>query len=373
MRIAINTRFLLSHKMEGFGWFTFETVKRIVQSHPEHQFIFFFDRAFDKKFIFADNVQGVVLNPPARHPILFKIWFNFSVTRALKKYKIDLFFSPDGYLSLKTNVPQIGVIHDLNFEHYPQDLPTGARKYLQKYFPKFAHKAAHIITVSDFSKQDIVKTYRISADKITVAHNGGSDVFVPITTVEKHVVRDKFTNGEEYFVFVGALHPRKNVGRLLEAFDAFKKETNSKTKLLIVGEDLWKSKKSKPVELQFKSDVIFTGHQSIETLSKIVASAKAMAFVSYFEGFGIPLVEAMKADCPILSGNLTSLPEVGGDAALYCNPFDVDSIKNGLLKLDSDENLRNELIEKGRVQAKKFSWNFTAEKIWTVIEKFIKK
>ena len=367
--------------MEGFGWFTFETVKRIVQAHPEHQFIFFFDRAFDQKFIFADNVQGVVLNPPARHPILFKIWFNFSVTRALKKYKIDLFFSPDGYLSLKTTVPQINVIHDLNFEHYPQDLPSGARKYLQKYFPKFAKKAAHIITVSDFSKQDIVKTYNIAANKITVAHNGGSDVFKPISTVEKQIVRDQFTNGDEYFVFVGALHPRKNVGRLLEAFDAFKKETNSKlssrtkggTKLLIVGEDLWKSKKLKPIELQFKSDIIFTGHQSIEVLSKIVASAKAMAVVSYFEGFGIPLVEAMKGDCPILSGNLTSLPEVAGDAAIYCDPFDVNSIKEGLKKLDNDENLRNSLIEKGREQAKKFSWDFTAEKIWTVLENQLKK
>ena len=98
-----------------------------------------------------------------------------------------------------------------------------------------------------------------------------------------------------------------------------------------------------------------------------------MAVVSYFEGFGIPLVEAMKGDCPILSGNLTSLPEVAGDAAIYCDPFDVNSIKEGLKKLDNDENLRNSLIEKGREQAEKFSWDFTAEKIWTVLENQLKK
>src|SRR6056300_399785 len=113
MRIAINTRFLLKGKMEGFGWFTYETVKRMVMDHPEHTFIFFFDRPYDSHYVFAKNVIPIVLRPPARHPILFKIWFNYSITRALKKHKADVFFSPDGYLSLRTTVPQIGVIHDL--------------------------------------------------------------------------------------------------------------------------------------------------------------------------------------------------------------------------------------------------------------------
>ena len=129
MRIAVNTRFLLPKKMEGFGWYTFETISRIVKKHPEHEFFFFFDRPFDKKFIFASNVTPVVLNPPARHPILFKIWFDRSVTKALKKYQCDAFISPDGYLSLKTDVPQLGVIHDLNFEHHPKDIPASALKY----------------------------------------------------------------------------------------------------------------------------------------------------------------------------------------------------------------------------------------------------
>lgn len=373
MRIAINTRFLLNRKMEGFGWFTYETVKRIVQNHPEHEFIFFFDRSYDPKFIFGKNVKPVVLYPPARHPILFKIWFDFSVSRALKKYKIDLFFSPDGYLSLRTDVPQINAIHDLNFEHHPNDLPKSTLNYYKKYFPLFAQKAKHIVTVSHFSKQDIVKTYNIPESKITVAHNGCSSHFKPISSVDKHIIRDQFTNGEAYFVFVGALHPRKNIQRLLQAFSQFKIESGSKTKLLVVGENLWKSKKLKLEPQEFYADIIFTGHQPIEMLAKIVASAKAMTFVSYFEGFGIPLVEAMNAECPILSGNLTSLPEVAGDAALYCDPFDIESIKNGLMKLDTDEQLRMNLVEKGKLRAKQFSWDFTAEIIWDVIDSCQKK
>jgi len=148
MRIAINTRFLLPHKMEGFGWYTYEIMKRLVENHPEHTFILFFDRSYDAKFVFGENVIPVVLHPQARHPILFRIWFNWSVKRALKKYRADVFFSPDGYLSLTSDLPQIAVMHDLNFEHNPKDLKPTMRKYYQTYFPRFASKAKHIITVS---------------------------------------------------------------------------------------------------------------------------------------------------------------------------------------------------------------------------------
>lgn len=359
--------------MEGFGWYSYETLKRITQNHPEHQFIFFFDRPFDPKFIFADNIEPVVLRPPARHPVLFKIWFNISVTRALKKYKADLFFSPDGYLSLKTDVPQIGVIHDLNFEHYPEDLPAWPRKYLKTHFPLFAKKAAHIMTVSEFSKQDIVRRYGISPQKITAAYNGASHHFKPLSADDQKLVLKEFTEGFPFIVFVGALHPRKNVVRLLQAFDQFKSATKSETRLLIVGENLWRSKKIQIPELKYKNHVVFTGHQPIDKLAKIVGAAKFMAFVSYFEGFGIPIAEAMQAGCPVLCGDKTSLPEVGGDAAIYCDPFNLNSISEGLTELDSNDTLRNDLIQKGLERSKLFSWDITAKKIWKEIAKFIDK
>lgn len=369
MRIAINTRFLLKGKMEGFGWFTYETVKRMVLSHPEHTFIFFFDRKYDEQYLFAENVVPVVLNPPARHPILFKIWFDYSVTKALKKHKADIFFSPDGYLSLRTNIPQIGVIHDLNFEHYPEDLPKGARKYLRTYFPKFAKKAKHIITVSEYSKQDIVKIYGIAETKITVAHNGGSEKFKPIPLAQQKFIRKKYTNGKPFFICVGALHPRKNLNRLLLAYDAFKKETQSETQLLIAGAPLFKG--SGPFEtleqLKHKSDIHFSGHVEFDVLTQIMGSARALTFVSYFEGFGIPMIEAMRAETPILAGNLTSLPEVGGEGAIYVDPFDINSIKEGLVEINQNEELRKKLIALGRDRAKEFTWDQSASIIWNTI------
>ncbi len=371
MRIAVNTRFLLKGKMEGFGWFTYETIKRITTSHPEHEFIFFFDRPYDEKFIFSSNITPVVLNPPARHPILFKIWFNRSVTKALKKYKADIFLSPDGFLSLKTNVDQVAVMHDLNFEHNPQDLPKSARNYFKKHFPLFAKKAKHLITVSEYSKKDIINTYAIQEDKITVSHNGGSEAFTPIDEHLQNEIRNTFTQGKEFFLFVGALSPRKNLSRLLTAFDDFKKEGNSDTKLLVVGEAIWKNKAMQLQydEIEHKDDILFTGHLSLEKLTKIMGSAKALCFVSYFEGFGIPLVEAMNADCPIMCGNKTSLPEIAGDAAILVDPFSVSEIKDGLISLDNDAELRTSLIEKGRLRKKEFSWDKTAQIIWEVLAK----
>jgi glycosyltransferase involved in cell wall biosynthesis len=371
MRVAINTRFLLSSRMEGFGWFTYETVKRMVEHHPEVEFIFFFDRPYDKKFIFGSNVTAVVLKPQARHPVLFKIWFNYSVTRALKKYKADVFFSPDGYLSLKTDTPQIGVIHDLNFEHFPEDISSSAaRKYLKKYFPLFANKAHHIITVSEYSKQDIVALYKVAEDKITVAHNGGSDAFKRLTNEEIEAIKLKFTEGEDYFVFVGSLHPRKNLNRLFAAFEKFKTETGSSTQLLIVGEKLWKDNRIEEDynNNSFKAHIRFTGHLSLKDLTKAVGGAKYLVFPSYFEGFGIPIVEAMKAGTPVCCGNKTSLPEVAADAAVYFDPYDTLDIAKALQTIDTDNALREELIRKGQERAKLFSWDFTARKIWSVIE-----
>lgn len=366
MNIAINTRFLLPHKMEGFGWFTYEVVKRMVKQHPEHQFFFFFDRTFDKKFIFGDNVTPIVLHPQARHPILFKIWFDFSVTRALKKYNIDVFFSPDGYLSLKTKVKQIAVIHDLNFEHYPKDIPIQARKYLQKYFPLFAKKADKIVTVSNFSKQDIIEQYNISSHKIVVAYNGGNEAFKPVTNVKANLVKKQYTHGQDYFVYVGALHARKNIERLFKAFEMFKKRSQSKTKLVIVGEKMWKSEST---TLPEHSDVIFTGHLPINSLIDVVASAQCLVLVSYFEGFGIPLVEAMRCGVPVVTSNVTSMPEVCGEAGLLVDPFDVKDISQAIELLDIDENLREELSHKALQRAQQFSWNKTTEIIWNEIVK----
>jgi len=373
LKIAVNTRLLLPGKLEGIGWFTYETLKRITQSHPEHEFLFLFDREYSEEFIFGDNVTPIIIPLQARHPLLYYIWFEWLVPPVLRKNKVDLFLSPDGYLSLHSEKPQLAVIHDINFEYYPRHLPWFARKYYRYYFPKFAEKANRIATVSQFSKEDIIRHYEIEPEKIDIVFNGVSDVYKPLVEPDKVVIRKRYTDGNEYFIFIGSIQPRKNLTQLFKGFDAFKKANNTDVKLLIVGEKRWWTK---AIEKSFASmthqnDVIFSGRLAQEDLSKALASSLALVYVSFFEGFGIPIVEAMNCDVPVITSNVTSMPEVAGKAGVYVSPFDYQSIQEGMEKVAFDKELVAELIEAGKKQRQKFSWDKTAEKLWESIERCI--
>ena len=373
MKIAVNTRLLLKDRLEGIGWFTYETLKRITRQHPEHEFIFLFDRKFDEEFVFSDNIIPVVVPPQARHPFLFYIWFEHMIPKVLRGEKADLFLSPDGYLSLRASVKSVSVIHDLNFEHFPNDVPFLVRKYYRHYFPKFSQRADRIATVSEFSKQDIIKQYGVSETKIDVVYNGANEIFKPISEEEKNTARKKYTNGSEYFVFVGSLHPRKNIARLLQAFDVFKKNYSSPIKLVIVGQKKWWTNDIRNAyeNMQFENDVIFTGRLSPDELKNVIGAALAMTYIPYFEGFGIPILEAMNCDVPVITSNITSMPEVSEDAALLIDPFSVESISDGMLRISKDENLRKDLISKGQQRRTNFSWDKTAASLWNCIEKVI--
>lgn len=373
MEIVVNTRLLLKNKLEGIGWFSFETLKRITNNHPNDHFIFLFDRDYDEEFIFADNITPVILAPQARHPFLFYWWFEFSVANFLNKYKPDLFISPDGYLSLKAGCKQLAVIHDLNFEHYPNDVPYLVRKYFHYFFPRWAKKATRIATVSEFSKNDIVKQYKIDPSHIDVVYNGCNEFYIPVNENIQLQTRQKFSKNCDYFLFVGALHPRKNISRLFEAFDRFKNANGNDVKMLVVGEKYyWTSDiKRTYINMKYKDDVIFTGRLSTEDLKNVIGSALAMTYVPYFEGFGIPILEAMNCDTPVITSNITSMPEVTMDAALLVDPFSVESIANAMLYLYKDEDMRNTLIEKGRRRKLDFNWNKTADALWKSIEKAV--
>jgi len=202
MKIAVNTRLLLSNKLEGIGWFAFECLKRITTQHPEHHFYFIFDRPYDKQFVFSDNITPIVIGPPARHPFLWYIWFNWSLASVLKKIKPDLFLSPEGYICLNTNVKSINVMHDIAYEHYPETVPFMVRSYYKYYFPRFARKAKKIATVSQFSKNDLVKKYYINPDKIKVIYNGCNEAYHPIGENEFESVRQKWAGGKPYFIYI---------------------------------------------------------------------------------------------------------------------------------------------------------------------------
>ena len=374
MKIIVNTRLLIKNRLEGIGVFTAETLKIITKNNPEIEFIFLFDRKFDQQFIFEENVKGIVVPPQARHPILFKYWFNYAIQRTIKKEKADLFLSPDGYLPEKMNIPSLAVIHDLSFEHFPEAFPKSQLRFLKKSFPKFATSATRIATVSEYSKKDIMKQYNIDEKSIDVVYNGSINDYVPIKNQEiKKAIRQEYADGEEFFIYIGSLHPRKNITNLLKAFDQFKEKTQKKHKILIVGRKMWWTDEMEKAyqSMKHQAAVVFTGHISKEKLKKILASATALCYLSYFEGFGIPLIEAFNAGIPVITSNSTSLAEVAANAALLCNPFDVDEIAAAMQDISDNKILREDLIQKGNQRAKDFSWEKSANLLWESMMKTI--
>ena len=370
MKIVVNTRLLLRGKLDGIGWFTHELMSRMVRSHPEHEFHFIFDRPYSDEFVFASNVKAHVLPPPARHPLLFRIWYDWMIPWKLNRLKPDVFVSPDMMISTRTKTPQVVVLHDLNFEHHPEDLPAPIARYLRKMTPRFASHAKAIVTVSEFSKRDIMAQYGVPEEKVRVVYNGVQDAFQPLSDDQKGQAMDKWAGGCKYFVFVSSIHPRKNLKRLLEAYELFRERHSERIKLVAVGRMFWKNEELTATlsAMKYAEDIVFTGHLETQELIHVIGAAHALMYVSYFEGFGVPIVEAFKCGIPVVTSNVTAMPEVAGDAALQVDPFSVDDIADAMRDVSMNEELRSRLIERGYKRAEAFDWNRSAREFWQIIE-----
>lgn len=371
MRIAVNTRFLLKDHLEGVGYFIFEAFQRIVANNPGHEFIFIFDRPYDAKFVFAKNVKPVVAGPPARHPLLWKYWYDIKIPALLKKYKADAFVSCDGFCSLTTKVPQCLVIHDLSFIHYPSLIAKSHYLFYKHYTPKFLSKAKRIVTVSEFSKKDIIGQYKIETGRIDIVPNAAKEIFRPLTDNEKESVKNKFTSGKEYFVYAGAIHPRKNLTNLLKAFSIFKKRQSSNLKLVLAGRLAWKYKTfiENLETYKYREDVVLTGYLNEKDLADVIGSAYALVYPSLWEGFGVPVLEAMRCHVPVITSANSAMQEIAGEAALYIDPLDHNDIAEKMMLLYKDENLRARLAEQGKKISERYNWNKSAELLWDCIIK----
>ncbi len=374
MIVVVNTRFLLKESLEGYGYFIKEIFSRLTKQYPQHQFYFLFDRPYDAKFIFSDNVTPIVLPPPARHPLLWRYWYDVKVPLLLKKLKADVFVSPDGFASLTTKVPQCVVVHDLGFLHFPDAYKKSHLKFYKKYTPRFLKKAKAVATVSQFSKNDIVQHYNIEPQKIDVVYSASKDIFKPIEWSFQQGVKQKYTEGKEYFLYIGAIQPRKNLINLLKGFSIFKKWQKSTMKLVLAGRLAWKNDAFLELLKTYKhrKDVVLTGYMAETELAALTGSAYALVYPSFFEGFGVPVLEAMNCNIPVITSINTAMQEIGEEAALYFDPNQPKDIADKLMLIYKDETLRARLIEKGNAVAQKYSWQQTADLLWQSIAKAVR-
>lgn len=370
MRIAVNTRFLLASRLEGMGWYTHEVMRRMVAKHPEDEFIFLFDRPYNASFLYKDNVHPEVLFPPARHPVLWYLWFEWAVPRVLKRYRPDVFFSPDSFLSLRASTPTLLTVHDIIPLQEPRAVPRAPRYYYQYFLPRYIRRATRIATVSEYVRQMLVEHLNVPLERISVVYNGYREGFRPLMAEEQQAVRAVYSDGQPYFLYTGAVHPRKNIPRLIAAFDTFKTQTGAPVQLLLAGRTMWRGQEVNDAlqKARCRADIRVLGYVPEAELTRLCGAALALVNVSLNEGFGLPVVEAFACDVPVLCSNRTALAEVGGDAALLVNPESVDAIAAGLSALYRDAVLREALVSRGRLQRQKFRWDTAAEQLYRLLQ-----
>ena len=375
MRIAVNTRHLLVDRLEGVGIVTDEVMKRMARSHPDDPFDYYFDRKYDSRFVHGSNVTPHSFHPVTRLPILIRYWLDHPVRKNVLKQKADIFFSPDGFIPLGMSIPKVSMVHDVAYLRYPEHLQPRIRAFYKKWMGRYLAYTDHIITVSEFSKREIIAGYNIPADKISVVYNGITDAYKPISEEQKKHTRDRYTNGKPYFVYLGAIHPRKNILTLVKAFEHFKSSHPSEHQLVLAGRASWHTEEvfKAIAESKWKDSIHLPGYIATAEATTLVASAEAMIYPSLYEGFGLPLVEAMACGVPVICSNVSSLPEVAGNAALLFDPLDAGQLAHHMEKLSTDEVLRKELITLGTQRSKYFSWDNAAKQVYEVLERFAKK
>lgn len=341
----------------------------MVAGHPEDEFYFFFDRPFDPAFVYAPNVLPIVVPPTTRHPLSWFFWFEWSVPRALKRYGADVFFSPDSYTSLRTKTRSVMTVHDLIPLQHPGQVRWWARDYYRFFIPRYVRRADHVVAVSEYTKHTIVDLLGVSPQKISVAYNGCRAVFQPLQPEEQQGVRAEYTGGQAYFFYTGAIHPRKNIPRLIGAFDLFKRRTAAPVKLLLAGRLAWQTGEVQAAWAgsRFRDDIVFVGYVEEEQLARLMASALALVYVSLSEGFGLPVLEALNTGTPVICSNCTALPEVAGSAALLVDPLSAPDIGLAMEKIFTSPALRQVLIQRGQEQRRLFDWDNAAHQVYEIL------
>lgn len=262
------------------------------------------------------------------------------------------------------------MVDDLSFLSYPEFVKKSHLLFYKRYVPKFLQKAKSVAGASGFIKKELVKNYGTAFENVNIVYSAVSEIFKPISDAEKILTKEKLTGGKEYFLYAGEIRPDKNLINLLKAFSIFKKTQQSSMKLVLTGE-MGKDNKSFSENLEtykYRKDVVMLHKVAEDELANIMGAAYAMINPSFYDGFGVSVLEAMQSGIPVITSANTAMKEIAGDAALYIKPSAISDIAAKMMTLYKDEELRNKLIEKGKLISAKYSWDKTAKLLWQSIE-----
>ncbi len=367
MKIIINA--LGPSKIKaGIGNYVANLIYQLSLQDDINKYIIFAS-AKNKEFYLTENKNFVVIDIGfwGRNKILRIIWEQFILPVKLSEYKANILFSPGFICPIIKTAKYVTVIHDMTFFSHPQVHTFFKRLYFPFMIRRSVKRSEKIIAVSYNTKKEIIKYSKISGDKIVVTHLSANKFQKNIIKDEKKLLVEKYKIKSEYLLFVGMIEPRKNLNLIIEALE---KISDKEIQLVIVGkkgwmvDDLFEKIKLKNLE----GRIIFTGFVEDDELEIFYKNAKVFLYPSLYEGFGIPVLEAMTARCPVITSNISSLPEVAGDAAILIDPENSDELVEAINKLISKTECREKLIKKGFENTKKFSWEMTAKLTLDVFE-----
>ena len=379
MLIGIDGNEANTSKRLGVGEYAYELLMQFSAlchsregGNPDHKFLIYLKNeplpTMPKP---SNNLKYRILKPK-------KLWTQWRLPLDLYLHnpRPDVFFTPTHYAPRFSSVPTVITILDLAYLYFPEMFKKTDLYKLKNWTAHSVRNAKRIITISQSTKNDIIKEYQIPEEKIIVVYPGVKPTVYPQPqSFTMDTLQSKYKISKNFILFVGTLQPRKNISRLIEAFakTLTQKETPHDLQLVIVGKKGWLYEDiiKKPTELGIEEKVKFLDFITDDELATFYKNAICYVLPSLYEGFGLPVLEAMQHDCPVITSNVSSLPEAGGDAALYINPKDASDIALKINILIKNEQLRKELIKKGKKQAAKFSWEKTAKETLKILENSI--
>jgi glycosyltransferase involved in cell wall biosynthesis len=368
MKIGISA-FATDSGKSGISQYAANVVGRLVALAPQHECVAFINHA-DADWVQSWHPRLTVVSLPdwTGHPVASIFWHLVYFPGMLRRHGCDLVFMPAGNrrLAWSYGVPSVGTVHDFSQLHVPQKYDAARMFYIMRVLPRMMRRLTRVISVSESTRRDLESFAEVPSERIRVIYNGADlERFAPRPRAEARAELPAGLNiPERYVLYIARLeHPGKNHVRLLEAFAAMKRATDRPQKLVLVG-GAWNGAEvihARVAELGLSDQVVFPGFVPNEVLPALYAAADAFAFPSLFEGFGIPVLEAMASGTPVCAASTSSIPEVVGDAGLLFDPLDVPAMTESLIRLLQDQPLRRRLIAAGIQRAAAFSWDIAAK------------
>lgn len=360
-----------SRERAGIGRYARELIRALSRIDQTNQYVLFVPRdAHADLLCFAWSKNFSIVRAPLTERYLAALWHRARIPLPIEAFigKVDIFYSPDFLLPPTFAKRKLVTVHDLSYVRVPECFPQPLLNYLNRAVPPSLARADVILADAASTQRDVVDVYRVSPEKIRVLYAGVETRFCPDVSASSMVRVRALTRGKPYLLSVSTLQPRKNYARLIEAFGKLISEFSrqySELQLVIAGGKGWMYEQVfQTVErLGLQERVLFPQFVSDDDLPALYAGATLFVYPSLYEGFGLPVAEAMACGAPVVSSNASSLPEVGGDAALYFDPRDVGAMAATIHRALIDAALRADLRARGFAQAKKFSWEKAAREL----------